>query len=228
MTLLRTSNVLLSMLVLLASLVAAPMAARAHPHVWVTVKATVLYENGAVTGLQQAWTFDEMYTAMAIEGLDTDKDGKYSREELKELAQVNIDGLKEFNYFTHAKLGEKNLAFKAPVDYWLDHTADGVLTLHLTLPLETPVAQGTENFAFQVFDPSYFIAFDLAKDQPIKLSANAPTGCSAAIEEPKDEADAASDDTKMLTEAFSDALGTDAAAGMSSGAKTVAVHCAKS
>jgi ABC-type uncharacterized transport system substrate-binding protein len=223
---LRTPNILLPVLALVAALALAPAGAAAHPHVWVTVKATVLYENGAITGLQQAWTFDEMYTAMAIEGLDTDKDGKYSREELAELAKVNIDGLKEFDYFTYAKLGAKDLKFKAPVDYWLDHTPEGVLTLHLTLPLETPVAPGTGGFAFQVFDPSYFIAFDLAKDEPIKLGANAPADCKAAIEEPKDETDA---DTKMLTDAFSDALGSgDATASLSSGAKTVAVHCAKS
>ena len=42
---------------------------------------------------------------MAIEGLDKNGDGKYDRQELSELAQVNIDGLKEFNYFTVAKLG---------------------------------------------------------------------------------------------------------------------------
>src|SRR5690606_6177417 len=66
--------------------------AAAHPHVWVTVETTVLYQGGAITGLQHKWTFDDMYTAMAIQGLDTNGDGTYSREELTELAQVNIDG----------------------------------------------------------------------------------------------------------------------------------------
>ena len=42
--------------------------ARAHPHVWASVKTTVLFKNGTITGLQQHWTFDEFYTAMAIEG----------------------------------------------------------------------------------------------------------------------------------------------------------------
>ena len=46
------------------------------------------------------WMFDEFYTAMAIEGLDKNKDGVYDREELAELAKVNIEGLKDFAYFT--------------------------------------------------------------------------------------------------------------------------------
>ena len=71
---------------------------------WITVETTVLYDKGAFTGLQQKWTFDEFYTAMAIEGLDKNNDGIYDREELSELAKVNIDGMKEFGYFTYPLL----------------------------------------------------------------------------------------------------------------------------
>src|SRR5689334_18733285 len=74
---------------LAATLVAGLIApAAAHPHVWITVETTVLYANGAFTGLRHRWTFDEFYTAMAIEGLDKNNDGVYDREELAELAKV--------------------------------------------------------------------------------------------------------------------------------------------
>jgi ABC-type uncharacterized transport system substrate-binding protein len=116
-----------------AGLVLGESRAQAHPHVWVTMKETVLYDKGTITGLQQAWTFDEFYTQQAIEGLDKNGDGKYDREELKELAQVNIDGLKEFAYFTVAKLGDTELKFKPPVDYWLDYSDQKILTLHFNL-----------------------------------------------------------------------------------------------
>ena len=44
--------------------------ALAHPHVWVTVEATLLYENGAFSGISHKWTFDEAYTTMAIDPTD--------------------------------------------------------------------------------------------------------------------------------------------------------------
>jgi ABC-type uncharacterized transport system substrate-binding protein len=191
----------------------------------VTVKATVLYENATITGLQEAWTFDEFYTATAIEGLDTNGDGKYDRKELAQLAQVNVDGLKEFDYFTFAKLGEGDLKFNPPVDYWLEHTADGVLTLHFTLPLEHPVPPDTPEFTFSVRDPSYFIAFSLAKDQPVSLGAGAPPGCSAAIHDPIEEEGS---DAQALNQAFSGVLGTSGSVNLGGDAATVAVHCAKS
>ena len=93
----------------------------AHPHVYVTVESTVLYDKGTVTGLRQRWYFDEFYTTMAIEGLDTNGDGVYDRKELAELAKVNIEGLAQMDYFTFAKLADQRLAFDAPKDYFLDH-----------------------------------------------------------------------------------------------------------
>jgi ABC-type uncharacterized transport system substrate-binding protein len=97
--------------------------ASAHPHVYVTVETTVLYDKGTISGLRQRWLFDEFYTTMAIEGLDTNGDGIYDRKELGELAKVNVEGLASMDYFTFAKLGSQRLAFEAPKDYWLDHVA---------------------------------------------------------------------------------------------------------
>ena len=118
--------------------------AQAHPHVWITMETTVLYDNGAFTGLQHKWTFDEFYTAMAIEGLDKNKDGIYDREELSELAKVNIDGLKEFGYFTYPMLAGQDVKLQDARDYWLEHK-DGALALHFTVPFVQPVPPRPRN-----------------------------------------------------------------------------------
>lgn len=214
-------RIILSAFSLAAGLIFGAASSVAHPHVWVSVKATVLFEGDTMTGLQQSWTFDEAYTAMAIEGLDTNGDGNYDRKELEELAKVNVDGLKEFDYFTFAKLGDGGLTFKEPVDYWLEYTG-GVLTLHFKLPLEDPVLAEAPGFTFSVYDPSFFIAFDLAKDDPIKLAASAPDGCKADLAIPPKERE----DTQRLGEAFFQELGgSDYGVVM---AKTIAINCVKS
>jgi ABC-type uncharacterized transport system substrate-binding protein len=103
-------------------LLAATAACEAHPHVWVAVETTVVYDSGTFAGLQQRWTFDELYSTMAVEGLDANKDGKLDRAELAELAKVNMEGLKEFEYFTFVRLGDQALAFEAPKDFWMEIT----------------------------------------------------------------------------------------------------------
>jgi ABC-type uncharacterized transport system substrate-binding protein len=219
---LRSTRLLSALTAAIAGLALAGTA-QAHPHVWVTMKETVLYDQGTITGLQQAWTFDELYTQQAIEGLDKNGDGKYDRDELKELAQVNIDGLKEFSYFTFAKLGGTELKFKPPVDYWLDYSDKGILTLHFTLPLEQPVSAGAPGFNFAVFDSSYFIAFEFAEADPVKLGANAPAGCKSTIHEPPEDAD-----TQKLNDAFAGAMSQEGSVNLGAGGKTVAIECARS
>lgn len=210
--------------VALATVVASATAARAHPHVWVTYETTIIYNQGAITGVGHVWTFDDMYTAMAVQGLDKNNDGKYDREELAELAKVNMDGLKDFDYFTFAKLGSTQLKLSPPQDAWLEHS-NGILRLHFMLPLAQPVLADAEGFNFSIDDPSFFIAFEPEKTEALKL-ASAPDGCTAAFVEPS--ADKAAADAAKLGDAMAQELGKlmpDAAALNFSSAKTVTVSC---
>ena len=208
-----------SMTVAAATLVLAALvpltSAQAHPHVWVTAKAEVVYDKGAIVAIENHWTFDEFYTAMAIQGLDTNNDGIYSREELAELAKVNMEGLKEFDYFTFAKLGTAKVDFNAPIEAWLEHK-DSLLTLHFKLPLKAPVAAGGGGFTFANYDPSSFIAFEMAKGEAVSLK-DAPAGCKVAVAEVEESAD-----NKTLAGAFSQQMG-----GMGGTAKSAFVTCAK-
>jgi len=202
-----------------AGFLVASTQASAHPHVWVDVKTTVAYEEGRIKGFWHHWTFDDMYTAMAIQGLDKDGDGIYTREELAELAQVNIDGLSQFDYFTFPKLGESDLAIGAPHEYWLEHK-DGILTLHFLLPIAEPILADAEGFSFKVYDPTYFIAFDLAKKDPIILGAGAPPTCGVDVGVPPAERAQA----EQLGESFFQQLGGDFGISL---AQTISVVCSK-
>ncbi len=199
--------------------------AAAHPHVWVNAESTVLFKDGAIVGVKHKWTFDEMYSTMAIEGLDTNKDGIYSRQELAELAKVNVEGLQEFGYFTYPKLGDKALKLREPpTDYWLEVDKQGALSLYFTIDLAEPIPATTPGFTFQVADPSFFIAFEFDKDKPLALEG-APAGCTATLGIP--EKDAA--ELQKLKEAFGGALTAgNANAGSGMGyAKTAFVSCPK-
>jgi ABC-type uncharacterized transport system substrate-binding protein len=203
-------------LAMVVAMLAFCVPAHAHPHVWVTVESTLLSERGAFTGLQHKWTFDEFYSAMAVEGLDTNKDGKYSREELAELAKVNVTSLKDFGYFTFPMLAGQALKVADPNDYWLE-TKDGILSLHFTVPFASPVLPEAKGFTFAVYDPSFFIAFDLAKtDQPVRLGEGAPKGCALKIGAP----DRNPNDASALGESLTAMTGFGVSV-----AKTVSVAC---
>jgi len=196
---------------------AGAMAAQAHPHVWVTVRGEVVYgPNGAATALRFAWTFDEAFSIFASQGLDKDNDGKLSREELAPLAEVNVTSLKEFDYFTFGKSGEAKIEFDTPVDYWLAADEQKLLTLHFTLPVK---AAPKGAISFEVYDPTYFIAFDLGEGTPFKL-AGAPAGCTVEAKKPEPMTTS----TGRLSEAFFNSL-TAASQYGSQFANRIAVRC---
>jgi ABC-type uncharacterized transport system substrate-binding protein len=155
--------------------------AEAHPHVWVTLHSEILYSaNGAMTGIRHAWTFDDMFSAYALQGIHHAKKGEYTRQELASLAQLNVESLKEYDYFTFARADGKKVTFAPPVDYWLEYK-DPALILHFTLPLKAPAPAKT--MLVEVYDPSIFVDFEFAKQKPVSLSG-APAQCALTIELP--------------------------------------------
>ena len=194
--------------------------ASAHPHVWVIAESTVEFAaGGLITGLTHKWTFDEFYTAMATEGLDKTEKGKFTRAELAELAKTNMDGLKEFAYFTFPKLAGQDLELGEPSNSYLEVTG-GKLSLNFTLPLKKPVLAEAKGFSFAVIDPSFFIAFEWAKTEPIKVGKAAPTGCIAKVQSEERDAKEAG----KLGEAFAKEFGSVPSSATSS--EHVVVACA--
>jgi ABC-type uncharacterized transport system substrate-binding protein len=176
---------LLGLLLLAGALALASGAARAHPHVWITSSSELLYApDGSITGVRHAWTFDDMFSAYALQGIETKTKGVYSREELEPLAQTNVESLKEFAFFTFAKADGRKQKFNEPVDYYLEYK-DNLLTLHFTLPLKAPVK--ARELSLEVFDPSFFIDFSLARKDPIRL-VGAPAACQMSFQRPTDGA----------------------------------------
>jgi ABC-type uncharacterized transport system substrate-binding protein len=158
-------------------------AAQAHPHVWVTMTSELVYApDGSITGVRHAWAFDDMFSAFATQGIETKQKGVFTREDLAPLAQVNVDSLKDFDYFTYAKSNGKKAEFNGPADYWLDYKNE-VLTLHFTLPFKAPVK--AQRLELEVYDPTYFVDFTMAEKDPVKL-VDAPGQCKLTVVRPTD------------------------------------------
>ncbi len=196
--------------------VAAP--ARAHPHVWVTMRTELVYApDGRITGIRHAWSFDDMFSTFATQGLESKEKGKFTREELAPLAKVNVESLKEFDYFTYATADGKkaDLAEPAP-DYWLDYE-DQVLTLNFTLPFKMPVK--AKELKVEIYDPTIFVDFSFAKEKPAQL-VGAPK-CRLDVTLPREMTFA---EGKKLSEIPADQPNTTMAWGAQFASKLL-VHC---
>ena len=157
--------------------------ASAHPHVWITARAEVMFApDGKVTGIRHHWTFDEAYTAYVTQGLDKDGDGKLTPEELQELANENAASLSEFDYFTILKVRGKPQTFNAPREARMT-MAENQVTMTFVLPLKAP-APVAGALAIEIDDPTFFVYFSLTDQTSVTL-ANAPQGCVTNIAKAK-------------------------------------------
>ena len=169
-----------------AGLAIAGTAVSAHPHVWITMKSELIYApDGSVTGVRHAWTFDDMFSTFATQGIESKKKGEFTREELAPLAEVNVTSLKEYDFFTYAKANGKKVEFnEPPAGYHLDfNPKDTVLTLYFTLPLKTPVK--TKDLSVEIFDREFFVDFSFAEKDPAKL-VGAPAQCKLTVGRPEE------------------------------------------
>ena len=171
--------------------------AEAHPHVWVTVKAAVEFDpEGRIAAVVNDWVFDEMYSSFATQGLAS-PGSLVTRAEFAPMARENAGGLADVGYFTTLKVGGKAVEFGSVSDYWMQERPDHLVAFHVRMPLKEPV-RVAKFMTLRVADPEFFIDFEYADKDPIRLVA-APSGCSASVAHPPT---LESGDKQKLSESF--------------------------
>lgn len=190
--------------------------ARAHPHVWVSARTAVVFdETGKVTALRHVWTFDEMYSAFQVQGAATEN-GLATKAALAPLAKLQIDNLKEYGWFSFPKVAGHPVGFGVPREETLEQGPDKLVTLRFTLPLDKPASAGRA-FTFQVYDPSYFVEFSFPDAQAVTLEG-APKGCSVSVVAPPP---LFGDDLKAKQESFFTGLAPSADIGVKLASRAV-------
>jgi len=183
---------------LLGTLSATTDIANAHPHVWIEAKSQlVLNAEGKVSAITIEWQFDEYYTASAIQGLDTNKNGKYEPKELQALAAENIEALKEFSYFTKIKANGKPIKSGAVTAFRSEHKK-GLLHLIFTLPLNTPINVRHTALTFLMYDPSFYISVLPTVKASVTLPEALLKNCKYEVKKSQAETEGDQDTEKLI------------------------------
>ena len=191
----------LVLIVVLAGFAAGP--ASAHPHVWVTTRAEIVFgPDGRLVAIRHHWTFDESYSAFSVQGLDANADGAFSPAELAGLATENVEALADSGWFTFLKAAGVKQAFAAAREPTMTY-AGGQTTLHYLLPLKQPLVIG-RSMRLDVYDPTFFVDFAIAPGTDAVRLVGAPKGCTLDIRRPK--APAPTGTPQQLSEAFFQAM----------------------
>lgn len=194
----RNPKQVLGILAFAGALACVPNLAQAHPHVWIEARSQlVLNDQGKVSAIKIDWQFDEYYTASAIQGLDTNKDGKYEPKELHALAAENIEALKDYDYFTRIKVNGKKVKSAAVKTFRSEHKK-GLLHLIFTLPLKTPVDVKQTTLTYLMYDPSFYISVLPTVKTPVTLPQTLLKNCRYVVKKSQAETEGDDDVEKLI------------------------------
>jgi ABC-type uncharacterized transport system substrate-binding protein len=203
-----------------ALVVGAVSPAAAHPHGWIDVWSTVLFdESGQPSAIREVWLFDEYYSAFAVEGLDEDGDGEPDRAGLAALLQENMTNLEAYDYFTRIESDGVPVPI-GPATEMSSQMHGDRLQMTFVVPFAQQDLAPGDAFTYAVFDPTYYIAMLHADAADAVRLEGAPEGCTHQLAEPRPDPEAVALASMLdQTQSGGDGLGAQFA-------ETVTIRCA--
>lgn len=169
-----------SLAALLTFLVAMP--AGAHPHVWIDAVVTLAFKDGRIVAVRQEWTFDEVFGSAIIDQFDRNKDKKFDAKELAALEQGAFANLREFNYFTHLSVDDRDVPSKTVTDFTA-RVEKGKLVYSFTVPVEAAVDPLKSRVVLGLYDSSYFVDIQTGDRSAVKYEGNGAIDCRTQLAE---------------------------------------------
>ena len=203
----------------LAGLLAVSTAGLAHPHAWIDLDVTVqVDDNDRVTGLEQRWVFDPLYSQVLLEVFRRESAGASDGERLQALAERLRDNISEYGYLTYVEQADRRLGVALAGDVAASVDGHDQLEFRFALALEGPVDASETPLRYKVFDPNYFFEMLHHSTDAIHLGGSEDR-CIAAMEEPEP-------DPVHLARAAAVDIGAASADGLGQHfAETITVRC---
>lgn len=150
-------------LLLVAALVMIPArSGLAHPHVYVDASPTFLIGESGLTGLEQNWLFDEIFTNAILADLGLDAETLATTMGQEKIREGAFAYLANYGYFTFIENNGTRIPVKEANNFHAS-LRDGRLVYDFTVPLDIPF-ETMKNFRAAIFDKEYYSDILLVKD----------------------------------------------------------------
>ena len=163
-------------------LAAMPIAANAHPHVFIDTGVDAIFNaDGQLTHIQVTWAYDEFFSLLQLEdlGLDKDGDGVLTKEEQAYLTGFDANWAEGYNGDLEARLDGQLLALTGPLKARASVIEGRIVTTHTRKVKGTP-SIGSDILSIKAFDPTFYTEYML--NLPVRIKGN--DACQMNLVEP--------------------------------------------
>ena len=149
-------------LILSTLLALPPLAAAAHPHVYIDSKLELIYdETGRLSAVAVEWSYDELYSLLIVTdlGLDPDGDGVLDDDERTRLQGFDADWEPDFDGRLYLTTDQGPVELLGPRSFEADYRDGRIVSRHLR-PLSSPLPADAA-LQLQTYDPEFYVDFTL-------------------------------------------------------------------
>lgn len=155
--------------ILFLALLPAPDA-MAHPHVFITQRLNVFFDEQGLAGIRVRWDFDDMFAAMIAEDHDLNRNGALEDNEVREIKDKAFAFIAEYNYFTFIRIEGQPLVVKEVTDFTAS-LKDHRLAYEFTVPCRVQATSQFKKVSVASYDPTYYTAIMFVDKQPVTVKA---------------------------------------------------------
>lgn len=159
-------------------LAATALPSAGHPHVFIDAGANLIFDDaGHLAAVRVFWAYDEFYSLLLVEdnGLDVDGDGIPEQSALDAYAGQDVDWAAGFPGDLYLQNAGSDVALSAPVEHGMRYDDGRVVSWHIR-PLETRLTVGADPLLVQIYDPTFFVAYDVR----LPVTVEGREGCAVA------------------------------------------------
>ena len=129
----------------------------AHPHVFISQKVNIVFDDKGLAGFNIEWEFDDMFTTMILGDYDANKNQFLEKNEVATIKEKAFSYLANFNYFTFIKIENKPFDVKFVKNFFAKIN-NNKLIYEFFVPCHVSAIKNIKNIIVASYDPSYYSA----------------------------------------------------------------------
>jgi len=158
-------------------------AALSHPHVFISQRLKIVFDDQGLAGFSIHWTFDDMFAIMIAGDYDINKNEVLEKNEVALIKKEAFSYLSNQNYFTFVKIGEKPFDVKF-IQNFSAELHNKKLIYKFFIPCHITATSNLKHVRIASYDPSYYSAVFFANDA-VSLDNSESFNVRTAIKEDK-------------------------------------------
>lgn len=158
---------------------------QAHPHVFITQRLTVAFDEKGLAGFKVSWKFDDMFATMIAEDYDLNRNGILETDEVSIVKEKAFSYLSNYSYFTFIKIQNTPFEVKFIKDFNAILKNRG-LVYEFFIPCHVTATNDLKKISVATYDPSYYSAIFFEEKEPVSVTNTNGFDVKTAVREDPD------------------------------------------